>query len=113
MSELLGLFYKVVRGRCVDYLRRIYRRREDLVEELPEVISEETDPMLEPDLAEKILAELSEEDRKLLVLQAIDGMTHRELSQRFQISRNTLLSRIRRMKQRLRARAERLGKVNL
>lgn len=113
MSELLGLFYKIVRRRCVDYLRRISIRRENLVAELPEVISEEADFLLDRDLAEGVLAELSERDRELLVLHAIKGMTYQELSERFKASRGTLLSRVHRLKKQLRARAERLGKVNL
>ena len=115
MSESLSLYYKILRRRIADFWREFYRRieREDLVDELPEVLAEEFGVQLDHDLAVRLLDELSKRDRELVVLKEIYGMTYEELSKRFSAPRGTLLKSVFLIKKQLRARAERLGKVNL
>ncbi|MBN1114206.1 MAG: RNA polymerase sigma factor [Oligoflexia bacterium] len=53
------------------------------------------------DTAQKIMAGLSEEERNLIVLSAIEGLTFEEISEITNINVNTIKTKLRRMRERL------------
>ncbi len=105
MNSSLGLYRTIVTRRIVDFLRGIYRRREELVETIPEEAIEVVSVRIDAELAHRLLDELEKEDRHLIEMQILRGMTFKELSEQLGLARGTVLSRIHRIKQRLRQRA--------
>jgi RNA polymerase sigma-70 factor (ECF subfamily) len=87
--------------------RGISRRKEDLPGELPEQVSggdPETDYQLKRKraLLQRVLDQLEEELRWVLVLQDIEGLSKRECAEVLEVPEGTVASRLRRARERFR-----------
>ena len=121
-SSLLTWIYKITVNECYDYLRK--KRVRKLVYE-SDFTQEEAERMerVEPgvdgtpsidtrlsqrDLAVKLLAKVSEEDRNLLLLKEVEGHSVEELAQMTGINENTIKVKLFRARQKLLKAAQRL-----
>lgn len=99
-------FYVILRNRCY----KLVAARKD---HSPWSLEENDVPMFrenhcETNHVESALLELSREDREILVLKHLDGLTYEQLSHRLEIPRGTVMSRLYRARCRLRDRLERI-----
>jgi|GEM_PF-1245302 len=107
-SELKPYMYKSIRNQYID----LYRRKKlelvvdseleqrELIDE--HFITEGLDQlMIDRQHLEIILQDIDYQDRELLYLWAVEGNSMQELAQRTNTSRNTLLSRLNRLRKRL------------
>lgn len=124
-SSLLTWIYKITVNECYDYLRK--KRVRKLVYESD--FSEEDALMMENsgaateeapavdetlarrDLALKLLAKISEEDRNLILMKEVEGHSVEELSQMTGMNENTIKVKLFRARQKLVKAAQRLGRV--
>lgn len=86
--------FRCVRNAAIDDLRR-ERRREDGIFDLPS----NTDPALARQLGaelQRLLGQLSEDERETIVLKVFDGMTLQEIADLRDAFINTVASRYRR-----------------
>jgi RNA polymerase sigma-70 factor (ECF subfamily) len=124
-SSLLTWIYKITVNECYDYLRKKRVRKlvyesdfseEDAlmmqnsgvaVEDAPAV----DDTLARRDLAVKLLAKISEEDRNLILLKEVEGHSVEELSQMTGMNENTIKVKLFRARQKLVKAAQRLGRT--
>jgi len=124
-SSLLTWVYKITVNECYDYLRK--KRVRKLVYE-SDFSQEDTQRMeaSEPavdsapavderlanrELALKLLAKVSEEDRSLILLKEVEGHSVEELAGMTGLNENTIKVKLFRTRQKLLKAAQRLGKV--
>jgi RNA polymerase sigma-70 factor (ECF subfamily) len=121
-SSLLTWIYKITVNECYDYLRKKRVRKlvyeSDFSEEDAqrmqniETASSQSPPvdtqLAQRDLAVKLLAKLSEEDRTLLLLKEVEGHSVEELSQMTGMNENTIKVKLFRSRQKLLKAAQRL-----
>jgi len=119
-SSLLTWIYKITVNECYDYLRK--RRVRKLVYESDlgdeeGVSMERSEPDTAPrideqlerrDLALKLLAKVSEEDRNLMLLKEVEGHSVEELARMTGMNENTIKVKLFRARQKLLKAAERL-----
>lgn len=85
-------FYVLLRNRCFK-MTRGKRPTEDIEE--TEILAAQTDVSPEETFAlEKALLSLSSEDREIICLKYLDGLSYEELSEHLQIPRGTVMSRL-------------------
>ena len=98
-TNLRPYVFRCVRNAAIDDLRR-ERRREDGIFDLPS----NTDPALARQLGaelQRLLGQLSENERETIVLKVFDGMTLQEIADLRDAFINTVASRYRRGMERL------------
>lgn len=85
-------FYVLLRNRCFKMAAR--RKPSESIEEF-EILAPRPDLPREEKLAlESALNALSTEDRELITLKYLDGLSYEELSERLEIPRGTVMSRL-------------------
>jgi len=124
-SSLLTWIYKITVNECYDYLRKKRVRRlvyeSDFTQEESQRM-EASEPAVDPslpaderlaqrDLALKLLAKVSEEDRSLILLKEVEGHSVEELAQMTGMNENTIKVKLFRTRQKLLKAAQRLGRV--
>ena len=95
-------FYVILRNRC--YKLTSGRKKQgidssdqtEILAPVPSVQPEETM------LLERAMLELSEEDRELITLRHLDGLSYQELAERLQVPQGTIMSRLHHARRRLR-----------
>jgi RNA polymerase sigma-70 factor, ECF subfamily len=106
--------YRLTQNACFDYLRRRKRRNESRMSDLSEqavMIADadaSSDAKLEEDrkaaireFTHELLDEVSEEDRILLTLKEVEGLSIKELEEIYQINENAVKVRLFRARQRV------------
>ncbi len=123
-SSLLTWIYKITVNECYDYLRKKRVRKlvyeSDFSEEdaqRMQNIETATDhgpavdtQLAQRDLAVKLLAKISSEDRSLLLLKEVEGHSVEELSQMTGMNENTIKVKLFRARQKLLKAAQRLNR---
>jgi RNA polymerase sigma-70 factor (ECF subfamily) len=85
-------FYVLLRHRC--YKMTAKRQETESLEET-EILAPQTDLQSEEKLAlERALISLPKEDREIITLKYLDGLSYQELAERLQIPRGTVMSRL-------------------
>ncbi|MEZ5353501.1 MAG: RNA polymerase sigma factor [Bryobacteraceae bacterium] len=122
-SSLLTWIYKITVNECYDYLRKKKVRKlvyeSDFSEEESQRLersdrSADNQPMLDEtlarrDLVMKLLAKVSEEDRKLLLLKEVEGLSVEELASVTGMNENTIKVKLFRARQKLVKAAQRIA----
>ncbi|HBR69309.1 MAG TPA: hypothetical protein DEA55_08050 [Rhodospirillaceae bacterium] len=85
-------FYVLLRNRCYKITAR--RREIENIEETEIIAPRKGLPVEERVALEKALLALSEEDREIITLKYLDGLSYEELAVRLQIPRGTVMSRL-------------------
>jgi RNA polymerase sigma-70 factor (ECF subfamily) len=106
--------YRLTQNACFDYLRRRKRRNESRMSDLSEQAvmmadaEASSDAQLEEDrkagireFTHELLDEVSEEDRILLTLKEVEGLSIKELEEIYQINENAVKVRLFRARQRV------------
>ncbi|MEZ5399699.1 MAG: RNA polymerase sigma factor [Bryobacteraceae bacterium] len=114
-SSLLTWIYKITVNECYDYLRKKKVRKlvyeSDFTEEESQRIERseraaDSEPLMDErlarrDLVMKLLAKVSEEDRKLLLLKEVEGLSVEELAAVTGMNENTIKVKLFRARQKL------------
>ena len=116
--------YRLTQNACFDYLRRRKRRNESRMSDLSEQAvmmadaEASSDAQLEEDrkaaireFTHELLDEVSEEDRILLTLKEVEGLSIKELEEIYQINENAVKVRLFRARQRVLRAYEKKTKV--
>ena len=106
--------YRLTVNAAYDYLRKQKRRKESRMSDLSEqavvmadaaaggkVDAEETRRTKIRELVESLLGKISEEDRILLMMKEVEGLSLKELEQVYKVSENALKVRLFRARQRV------------
>lgn len=100
-------FYRILRNTFIDYVRKVSRREIsplDTVEE-SKIISlnekELEDFVADKQSVEKLMGELSDQDREVLYFWAVEGYSFQEISKLMDVPKGTLLARMHRMKKKI------------
>lgn len=106
--------YRLTVNAAYDYLRRQKRRKESRMSDLSEeqvVMADASDSVRKQleetrrtkvrELVQSLLAEVSEEDRALLLLKEVEGLTLKELELVYKVNENALKVRLFRARQRV------------
>lgn len=97
-------FYVLLRNRCYKAARR--RRETENVEDVVLVAPRSGPPTEETIALERALLSLDREDREIVTLKYFDGLSYEELSERLQIPRGTVMSRLFHARRKLHAKLE-------
>ncbi len=96
-----GYFFRMIRNQFIDDLRRKRNQAEELYEE-DKVIQLDSqsleDIVMDRQQAERIMEMLNDQDRELLFLWAVEGLTIQEIADHLEIPKGTLLARIHRFR---------------
>lgn len=98
-------FYVILRNRCYKLTASIKKHEPWSLAENDVAVLEDYDS--ESNRVEEALFELSPEDREIVTLKHIEGLTYDELSERLEIPVGTVMSRLYRARCRLREKLER------
>ena len=124
-SSLLTWIYKITVNECYDYLRKKRVRKlvyesdfseeESLLMQNSEAAMDHR-PAVDTQLAQrdfvlKLLAKVSEEDRKLMLLKEVEGHSVEELAQMTGMNENTIKVKLFRARQKLLKAAQRLSRL--
>lgn len=103
--------YRIAHNHCLDLLRAKTRHRTESWEELLEKEGERLHRLFtaekveekdwDPELVERLLSKLDPEDRLILTLREVQGLSYTELAQTLEISLQAAKSRLRRARERL------------
>jgi RNA polymerase sigma-70 factor (ECF subfamily) len=85
-------FYVLLRNRCYKMTAR--RRETENIEETEILASQTNLPNEERFALEKALLALSKEDREIIALKYLDGLSYEELAEHLQVPRGTVMSRL-------------------
>jgi RNA polymerase sigma-70 factor, ECF subfamily len=85
-------FYVLLRNRCYKMTRQ--RRATENIEETEILAPREGVPDEERFALEKALLSLPEEDREIITLKYLDGLSYEELAEHLQIPKGTVMSRL-------------------
>jgi len=124
-SSLLTWIYKITVNECYDYLRKKRVRKlvyesdfseeDSLLMENSGAVAESApavdETLARRDLALKLLAKISEEDRNLILMKEVEGHSVEELSQMTGMNENTIKVKLFRARQKLVKAAHRLGRT--
>jgi len=102
-------FYTILRNRCYKVLTSPARRPATDIDEV-QLLAPSADEALGDEAAavQRVLQELTPEDRELLVLKHVDGLTYDELAQRLGVPAGTVMSRLYHARRRFRERFTRM-----
>jgi len=100
-------FYVILRNRCLKLLERRRRRPEAISLDVAgaEIVQSESAGERMADLQDALLG-LSAEDREIILLKHVDGLTCDELAERLEIPPGTVMSRLYHARRRLRKKLE-------
>lgn len=101
----LPWFYKILRNRCYKLLTKRQKNAAKRLDEMGGAILEVHDG--ETNAIESALATLAPQDREILTLKHLDGLTYKELAGRLEIPVGTVMSRLYDARRRLREKLER------
>jgi RNA polymerase sigma-70 factor (ECF subfamily) len=124
-SSLLTWVYKITVNECYDYLRKkrvrklVYEsdfssedaQRMEASEPAVDAAPAVDERLANRELALKLLAKVSEEDRSLILLKEVEGHSVEELAGMTGLNENTIKVKLFRTRQKLLKAAQRLGKV--
>jgi RNA polymerase sigma-70 factor (ECF subfamily) len=100
-------FYVILRNRCYKLAGARTKRETESLDD-PNILEPSTDaPREELLLLERALLELDPEDREIITLKHLDGLTYQELAERLQVPEGTVMSRLFHARKRLHARLTR------
>jgi RNA polymerase sigma-70 factor, ECF subfamily len=103
-------FYIILRNCCYQLHRRRSQESATSIEEF-EILGESTDGMADKRLSlERALLELAPEERELILLKHLDGLSYDELAERLDIPAGTVMSRLYHARQHLRAKLQLMEK---
>lgn len=85
-------FYVLVRNRCYKTAGR--RREAESIEETEILAAQDGLPNEERFALERALLDLSKDDREIITLKYLDGLSYEELAERLEIPRGTVMSRL-------------------
>ena len=100
-------FYVILRNRCYK-LASARKKRETSSSDEMEILAPTSS--FQPEhtmLLEQAMLELSKEDRELITLKHLDGLSYQELAERLEVPRGTIMSRLYNARKRLRDRLAR------
>ena len=101
--SLRAWLFRSVRFRCLDEIRRRERRREVLHAEVPEGLTASEPPQGDADGLEAALAQLTDQQRSVLFLRHVMGMSGHEVAVVLDTSRAAVFAAAARAERRLRA----------
>ena len=104
VHNIMAYLRRTIRNIFFDEWRRDQRHPTELKEDLSDVVDLSTDIetlTIQRDVLIRLLKEVSSEDREVLFLWAIEGLTFQEISDELGVSRGTLLSRVSRLRSRM------------
>ena len=96
-----GWLKRIVMNRCIDVMRKekyIFQNMETLSEHHYE-IAEKIDELVDPELVHRLIKELPEGARQILVMRALEGYKHAEIGEQLGISESTAKTQFFRAKQ--------------
>jgi RNA polymerase sigma-70 factor (ECF subfamily) len=100
-------FYVILRNRCYKLAAARTRRETESIEETAILEPSTSVPREELLLLEGALMELDAEEREIITLKHLDGLSYEELAERLQIPVGTVMSRLFHARKRLRVRMTR------
>jgi RNA polymerase sigma-70 factor (ECF subfamily) len=107
-SRLDAWAYGIMRNMWIDEVRSRRLRRHDELTAASDVIGQDGEAMAEGRITvavvRRTLAQLSEEQRSVLILVCVDGLTYKEAAEVLGIPLGTVMSRLSRARQELHAR---------
>ncbi len=103
-------FYVLLRNRCYKAATNIKRKMAENIEDIQILAPQENLPIEELLTLERALFSLSDEERELVTLKHLDGLSYEELAERFNIPRGTIMSRLFHARRQLQAKLS--GKFN-
>ncbi|MGI9055631.1 MAG: RNA polymerase sigma factor [Pyrinomonadaceae bacterium] len=87
-------FYVLLRNRCFKMLAAAGRRNTESADEM-EILAPQSESSIEETLSlETALLDLSPEDRELVTLKYLDGLSYQELAELLHIPKGTVMSRL-------------------
>jgi RNA polymerase sigma factor (sigma-70 family) len=91
----------IARRRLIDRLRKIYRRPviqsiEDVFESAPNIFESQINTKIQANQAIEAMKTLRSEQRKMMVLNIYDGMSHGEIAEKLDVPLGTVKTHIRR-----------------
>jgi RNA polymerase sigma-70 factor (ECF subfamily) len=95
-------FYVILRNRCYKLAQKRNKREVSSSDEM-EILA--PDATIQPEdemLLERSLLELAPEDRELITLRHLDGLSYQELAERLEVPQGTIMSRLYYARKRLR-----------
>ncbi len=100
-------FYIMLRNRCYKSAAARTRQKTDSIEEAEILEPSASMPYEELLLLDRALLQLDPEDREIITLKHLDGLSYKELSERLSIPEGTVMSRLFHARRRLRERLTR------
>jgi RNA polymerase sigma-70 factor, ECF subfamily len=97
-------FYVILRNRCYKFASARARQKTDNIEEAQILEPSVTIPYEELLLLDRALLELDPEDREIITLKHLDGLSYKEITERMGIPEGTVMSRLFHARRRLRER---------
>jgi len=94
--------YVILRNRCYKFAAARTRQKTDSIEEAEILEASASMPYEELILLDRALLELDPEDREIITLKHLDGLSYKELSDRLGIPAGTVMSRLYHARSRLR-----------
>jgi len=98
-------FYVLLRNRCFKMAAR--KRETESIDETVIVAANSATPPEDSLALEKALRSLDMEDREIITLKYLDGLSYNELAERLQIPKGTVMSRLFHARRKLQAKLER------
>jgi RNA polymerase sigma-70 factor (ECF subfamily) len=106
-------FYVILRNRCYKLAHGRKKREMSSSDEM-EILAPATSIRPEESmLLEQAMLELQTEDRELITLRHLDGLSYQELAERLEVSQGTIMSRLYHARKKLRDRLARLSFTGL
>jgi len=106
-------FYVILRNRCYKLARRRKTREMSNSDEMEILAPTATMQPEDSMLIEQAMLALSTEDRELITLRHLDGLSYQELAERLEVPAGTIMSRLYHARKKLRERLERLSFTGL
>lgn len=100
-------FYIILRNRCYKSAAARTRQKTDSIEDAEFLAPSASMPYEELILLDRALLQLDPEDREIITLKHLDGLSYKELSERLSIPEGTVMSRLFHARERLRERLTR------
>ena len=96
--------YRIASNHCRDLLRKRARQKTEPLDELPELFLSSGDPRgktEKADLAEQILLTLSPDERLILTLREVEGLSYQEIAEVLSCSLDAVKGRLKRLREAL------------
>jgi len=102
-SDMRAWLFSIMHNVYIDQVRRPSLLTESLGEEAPIHTTDNISSRLELRDMERVLRQLPNEQREVLLLVALEGMSYDEVSQALNVPKGTVMSRLSRAREKLRA----------